>query len=240
MKPFEIKILNIKNIKFENQTIYLLYFTNENKTQLSELKKIRSLFHMIVKFDYFKNKNNGPTQCANCQLFGHGQENCFKLPKCMRCGEGHKSSECIHLQSVADGKKKIPDDKLKCVNCGQKHTSCSNDCRVRLDYIETRKKQQQHHQRNNNKTHKRSNPGFIDAPELRNFNFPTINPYQRATTKAWQNQHAAPKTNNNNDLFTPEECHSILMDLVTNLMKCNSKLEQFSAISQIAQKYMCP
>lgn len=103
--PLEIKKLNIKNVKFENQTIYLLYFTKASKTQLSELKKIRSLFHIIVKFDYFKNKRTGPTQCANCQSFGHGQEYCFKMPQCMRCGENHKSSQCFHHSTQTDGKK---------------------------------------------------------------------------------------------------------------------------------------
>lgn len=81
VNPIEVKKLNIKNIKFDNQAMYLLYFKKENKALLSELKKIRSLFHVIVKFDYFKNKNIGPTQCANCQYFYQCQENCFKLPK---------------------------------------------------------------------------------------------------------------------------------------------------------------
>ena len=48
------------------------------------------------------------------------------------------------------GKKmKIPEDKIKCINCGQNHTSCFVDCTVRIEYIESRKRQQQHHQRIN-------------------------------------------------------------------------------------------
>ena len=162
------------------------------------------------------------------------------MAKCMRCGENHKSFECPYLVKQTDGKQKIPDDKIKCINCGLKHTSCFVDCTVRIEYIESRKRQQQHHQRTN-KSFQTPNSGFINAPELHNFNFPSLNPHQRTSKQqqAWTNHNVPPKTSTNNDLFTPEECHSILMDLVTKLNGCKNKIEQFSAISSIAQKYMC-
>ena len=148
------------------------------------MKKIRSLFHVIVK-------NIGPTQCANCQSIGHGQENCFKLPKCMRYGGNHKSFECPFLVKQAYGKQKIPEDKVKCINCGQKHTSCSVDCIIRTD------------NQRFNKNIQTTNSGFTDAPELHNFNFSSINPHHRVTKQqAWNNHNVPPKTNTNNDLFT--------------------------------------
>ena len=149
--------------------------------------------------------------------------------------------ECYHLVKQADRQLKVPDGKIKCIDCGQNHTSAFINCNVRIEYINSRKKQQQHQQQQrNNKTYKTQYKGFSEAPELRNFNFPGIDPRQRATTQAWNNKNTIPQSNDKNDLFTPEECHSILMDLVTKLKECKNKIEQFSAISLIAQKYMCP
>ena len=45
----EIKKLNIKNLKFENQTIYLLYFTKDTNINLTEIRKTKALFMTITK-----------------------------------------------------------------------------------------------------------------------------------------------------------------------------------------------
>lgn len=33
---------------------------------------------------------NGPTQCNNCQLHGHGRKNCTLQPRCAKCAGKHE------------------------------------------------------------------------------------------------------------------------------------------------------
>ena len=40
---------------------------------------------MIIKGDFFHTNKTGPIQCGNCMKFGHGAENCWMDPKCIRC-----------------------------------------------------------------------------------------------------------------------------------------------------------
>jgi hypothetical protein len=108
--PCDIKKMTIKNKKFSGQCHYLLYFTKSRNIRIADVRKVRSLNCCIVKWQYYSKNNAGPTQCSNCQKYGHGANNCFLKPVCLKFSESHKTSECVHNQTTSDSnaKPKIP------------------------------------------------------------------------------------------------------------------------------------
>jgi hypothetical protein len=113
--PCDIKKMVIKNVKYSGQCNYLLYFAKSRNIRIADVRKIRSLNCCIVKWQYYSKKNTGPTQCSNCQKFGHGANNCFLATSCLKCSENHQTSECVHNELTSDPnvKPKIPAEKNK-------------------------------------------------------------------------------------------------------------------------------
>ena len=91
--------------------MYLLHFAKGSIT-LGELKQVRYVNHHRVYFEYYSHKA-GPIQCRNCQQYGHGEANCFRVPVCVKCAEPHVSN------------------KLRCANCGEHHTASFHGCPAR-------------------------------------------------------------------------------------------------------------
>jgi hypothetical protein len=59
-----------------------------------------------------------PTQCFNCQKFGHFSTACDqKTSTCVKCGGIHKLSECKETN-------------IKCANCNESHTSNYGGCKI--------------------------------------------------------------------------------------------------------------
>ncbi|KAL1484866.1 hypothetical protein MTO96_032322 [Rhipicephalus appendiculatus] len=63
-----------------------------------------------------------PTQCFNCQRFGHYARNCTRSISCRLCGGSHFYTECKDR------------NKPHCVNCGEGHPSTYWRCPVRLTF----------------------------------------------------------------------------------------------------------
>jgi hypothetical protein len=61
--PTDIKKLLIKEPKYDIQCHYLLYFKKADKIKISDLREIRSLFQIIVKWANYVHRRRGPTQC---------------------------------------------------------------------------------------------------------------------------------------------------------------------------------
>ena len=134
VKPSDIKIIEKRNqnVRYPDDCIYLLYFPKKDNIRLLNLRSIPGLFNIKVSWKYYTPKSHGPTQCSNCQDFGHGTENCLMKPKCIRCGDQHSSSTC---PLMLPNETKIPTDAVKCANCGQGHTANFKGCNYRKQYI---------------------------------------------------------------------------------------------------------
>jgi hypothetical protein len=245
--PDDIKKLTIKQQKYDYQCNYILYFKKAQKIKISDLRNIRALFHLIVRWEYYIHKKQGPTQCSNCQGFSHGSRNCHLLPKCIRCGLQHKSNECPLLENL-NADKKTPTDKLKCANCGRQHVANYSKCPKRLEIMRTRAFLSGKSARMSFE----SNRGFAPAPQLNNFNFPSLN---QPAGKAWQNHNNHEQSQNptanqrgfqrrfisndhQNDLMSPSECFNVFNEFVTELSQCTSRIQQLQVISQITLKYL--
>lgn len=240
--PCDIKKLEIFKRRYDNQCIFLLYFKKIEGIKIANLRNIKSLFQMIIKWDYYHARKTGPTQCNNCMQFGHGAESCFLDPKCIRCGDEHKSRDCHLLNDPNDTKSKIPDDKVKCANCGDQHTANFNKCTKRMEYINLKNKIRI----KNTPNSKPSNYQFKDAPQLNNSNFPNINKTRKEhQSVAWGLNKSSISPNgarnhdpgNSNNLLTTEELMSAFRELMEKLQSAKTRYEQITALGEVAIKY---
>ena len=240
--PVDIKHIDIKNKRYQDQCIYLLYFLKKDNIKISTLRQTTGVFNMIIRWEYYTLKVRGPTQCSKCQDFGHGAENCYKDPKCVRCGDLHKSDSCPHLpEPLVDDQgnelpgyiAKIPVAKVKCANCKQNHTSNFKGCTSRQEYLQI-----QQRVRTNLKHHRQVliSPSFNDTnqfPPLRshtNFNHsirPTHSP-------SFAQQLSSPT----NDLFSAQECYQIFNELLEKLSRSQTKHQQMQVIGEVTFKYL--
>lgn len=230
--PVEVKTLNIKTSRYDSHTNYIVYFKKSDQIKISQLREIKTLFRVIIYWNFYSHKRNDVTQCSNCQGFGHGTQNCFMKPVCVKCAGPHTSKECP-LNAERDVNGKIPDRKLYCVHCTHHHTANYRACTKRKEFVAK--------QNSLKKPHKKKT--FVDAPLLNNANFPSIPAYQNPRTPAWVAETVIkqpPKFHNKNpnDLFTPEECYKIFNEFLSKMSSCKSRQDQLQVIGEITFKYL--
>lgn len=241
--PVRIKNISVRNKKYDDHAVYLVHFLKSDKMKLSTLQSnVKIINHVRVRWEFYQSKRNGPIQCSNCMSYGHGGASCYLSPKCIRCGNSHKSNSCPlaidnNTNSVLA---RIPDDQVRCGLCGQNHPANFSGCVKRIEFIERQRNYRARAQARNRYTqqanHNTQIRHFTPAPQLNNSHFPSITPHQNSTDPAWQqvptNQPAQP------DLFTTDELLHILRDMMGRLKACTTKEQQFFALSEIATKYI--
>ena len=193
ISPIRIVKMTMKRKEYNEHQNYLLYFKGENQkgeqeNLLKTLKNVKIVILYKPNWAIYKNKRNGPSQCSRCLQFGHGERGCNRPPICFRCSEQHDSKTCVHL---SEDNKKVPNDKLKCHFCGEKHTAISPTCTKRTEIIDKWKAQskrgnnqrkpvnqrpqdQTEQQKNNNQTLK-----VAEKSSSVNQNTPPVNPGQQ-------------------------------------------------------------
>lgn len=73
--------------------LYLCHFDRSN-VNMKILNTIKVVYHHIIKWLPYKPKNNSPTQCYRCCMYGHGASTCSRFAVCMLCGGNHTAKEC--------------------------------------------------------------------------------------------------------------------------------------------------
>lgn len=238
INPLDIKKMIVKEPKFELQCNYLLYFKKSDNIRISDLKQVRTLFQIKVRWQYYVHRREGPTQCSNCQRFSHGTENCYLKPKCIRCGKPHKSNDCP-LRDPSNPTQKTPRANLKCANCNGNHVASYQKCPARLEAIEKKKLVARKFKTSGPENH--SSNTFKNAPELNDFNYPSLS----SNTKAWHNgsiknnilySHHMKSTSSN--LLSAQECYSIFNEFIDALINCETRVQQLKVIGEITFKYL--
>lgn len=230
INPIAIKKLLIKKKRFDQQAMYLLHFA-KGTVDIKILQSIKSLNHQMVVWRYFSG-HPGPMQCKNCQRFGHGAENCFRAPQCIKCSQGHKSSTCP--LSAAAGEEKIPTHKLKCANCEGNHTANFSGCPKRQSQLQSVKVQ---------KSKKQNEPIYSTQQaqvQFSNSDFPPLpsRSQNSHTSSSRANNHTSyADATNSNELFNSEELIQIISDTFHSLRGCKSKEDQIKVVFTIVQKY---
>ena len=137
--PHDIK--TIIPIKGGGSRIYVLFFKRHDGIKISTLRTITGIANIRVRWEYYSPRKHTPTQCARCQAFGHGQAFCNRPFKCVSCGMDHDSKSCPARKPVPkkdpkdpDTKPRVPDNLVKCCNCGGNHTSNWSRCKFRIAY----------------------------------------------------------------------------------------------------------
>lgn len=237
----QVKQLTIKNQRFPNEAIYLLYFKRSQKINLNDCRKVVGLFGITVRFKYYKNKNKEPSQCAKCQQFGHGAVNCFYKPACVRCGEGHFSDDCPKVVELAEGKKGVPDDLVKCALCGKNHTANYRQCEKRIEYKEliTKSITKPEHKINNivNKLRPAGKvvSNIQQLQSKQSGGHPNRVTYaQVAQAPIPSNLVNHPNNKSNHCLLNPDELFNLFQQFTCELLKCNSIEEQISTVARLS------
>lgn len=245
--PYAIKELTLKNKKYDDHHIYLLYFLKTSKVKLSDLKDIKTVNYLRVRWEYYSNPKKGPTQCSRCQSFGHGSENCFLNPRCVRCGLNHFSKDCtfIEVNPITNEKcKKIPDKHVRCALCNGPHTANYSECEKRKEFIMNRRFTNASRTLNNKQHSQFSNIPtrnlFKEAPELNNFNFPALrnNNKQQNSNPVWVETQMT--NSNQNSLLSKTELLSIFMTMMNKMSNAKTRQDQLRILMEVVLHHCYP
>jgi len=105
-----------------------------------DIFKLSLLCYSKIKVEAPRPKKDIP-QCLRCQSYGHTRTYCNHLPRCVRCGDPHDSSQC----------QKDRTQPSKCALCGGPHPANYKGCSV-------------HKELSKNRKHLPSNPWHKNAP----------------------------------------------------------------------------
>ncbi|KAL4119813.1 hypothetical protein QTP88_012579 [Uroleucon formosanum] len=89
------QVTHVHNIKRSSDKSPLpLFFVDLKKaTNNMDLYKIEYLLHTKIVVEK-PHPRKGPPQCHRCMSYGHTQSYCNHSPRCIRCGEEHRSEVC--------------------------------------------------------------------------------------------------------------------------------------------------
>lgn len=218
LKCIDVKIVTRGRKDRNEQIIYVVYFERKTIT----IKELRQNYWAIervrIKWEYQKPNQAKPTQCHNCQMFGHGASRCKVKTFCGNCAGNHKTSDCNSTVQ-------------KCINCKGNHKSMSLECPSRSNYLEIRERampSKPNIRRFNTQPYNNSNHFAQQYPN-------SLNQGEPPSTSNWANlQH----TSNNGDLFSFEEIKLLTFELITGLSKCKSRADQFGVLTNLACKFL--
>jgi hypothetical protein len=72
-----------------------LFFVDLNRhDNNNDIFNITSLLNTIVKIKKPHHFRRGPSQCYNCQDYGHTDNSCHHESKYLKCGEDHRTEDC--------------------------------------------------------------------------------------------------------------------------------------------------
>lgn len=141
LKPLDVFPIRRNEEGSYRDQLYLVHLEKGSVT-MSDLRKTRALFQVIVEWERYRPKKRDVTQCGNCLALGHGARNCHMKPRCGKCAGGHLTSACQPMEE------EIPP---KCVNCGAEHEGSSRACPKRAEFLEIRKRASAKNQRGRNR-----------------------------------------------------------------------------------------
>lgn len=94
------------------------------------VKSIQYIHHQRIKIEDPR-KSRTIVQCQRCQQYGHSKNNCMRPYRCVKCGEGHKTSECP---------KKDRNSPAKCALCSCDHPANYKGCQVYKEILSRKMK----------------------------------------------------------------------------------------------------
>lgn len=231
------------------ETLYLVHFS-KGSTNLTKLREIKEVGHIIVRWDSYRNKRSDVTQCTNCLYHGHGTRNCHLKSRCNNCGENHDTEKC----SSKDGQAK------RCANCGGAHPATDRGCPKRAEYQRIRQQSS-----TKNRPGQRTAGKAPAAPALNATNFPAlpnssvtgeaprfvgpriakhpepterrIDPRIRAGVYASAPLNDPSPEEATEALYSSAELWSIFTEFRGRLLRCKTKSDQVEVLGYMVCKY---
>lgn len=226
-----LKCTDVKSVyrKTDNNREIILYivYLKKGTTSLAELRNnVKSINYIRVKWSYQSKMPNKITQCHNCQMFGHGSNNCNIKTFCAMCAGDHETSKCTSTT-------------VKCANCRGDHKSTDNTCPSRSSYIGL-KERYSRPTRQSNPQARANNAQNVNIqshyPSTSN-SFANVVRANNTTQNITTSNNATPN-NASNDLFSLEELKTLTFELIENLKNCKTKSDQFNVITNLAFKFL--
>lgn len=261
LNPIEVKKMNIKNNihpKPNQSCLYLVYFSNESKMKLSDLKNHKYVMNAVIKWSPYIHSRNGPTQCSRCQRYGHGNKNCQLQPRCKFCVGQHESSKCELIAPPSTSTSTSPGSTVPivhpiCCLCNGNHTANDKECPKRMEFI-TMRLESSKRTSPNRYTHHPSQQAELSRdqqlqqyPQLKPKNLPLkINQWTPnianspfSFSKILENQNQQfDDVNQNPNLFSVKDLLQLSNELIESLSSCKTKTEQFKVVTELTIKFL--
>lgn len=226
VKIFEMKTKNSNS----SRALYLCHFKSGEVTLRDLKQKVNKINHIVINWLRYQPKFKQITQCYNCYMFGHGSSHCNRAAVCSFCASSsHKSLECS-LKSIEYSPENS--SKFKCINCSMKnlpdsHRANDPSCPGREEFLKIR---------SNFPSQTKIRKSIVDfniekkfpelKSEIKNFTKPTIK--SNSTNEPLDNPEAS-------NMFSMKECFNIFYKAVTDMKKCQNKVDQMTVIAGLLQ-----
>lgn len=226
--------------------LYLCHF-DKQKVNMKVLHTIKAVYHHIVQWQPFKPKQNTPTQCYRCCMYGHGASSCMRYAVCMLCSGNHITKDC----NVINRDDNNP--AYKCFNClsnklPHNHKASDIACPFRAKYVATRTNVRDKNKiksttpsQSNVNTNVSRNNRYVRAPQppplQRSFAAATAQPNTRIPAQASSSTSSAfsSTTTNESNVWSLAEVTQLLLNSINELKQCKSKLDQLTVIAKLLQ-----
>lgn len=225
-----LKCIDVKEVKrtYEKyvDTLYIVHL-ERGSVKLHELRKnIRSLFKIIITWDYQRRIKNKTVQCRKCQMHGHGEKGCHVAILCSNCAGNHLTSEC-----------QTP-NKIKCANCGKNHKSTDASCPNRIMYLEMKQKLtlKTHHSKRKSIEFNTNNENF--PPLCKSANKPVVVNNWKHVNNSDASSHNQFPVAAGSTLFSEQEFLQLTSEMISKLGSCTTREQQFNVVAELAFKFV--
>lgn len=238
MKHFNIAPSSVTELTAKNQNpdhcLYLVQFESSDVT-MNQLRNVRAIDHVVVKWQPFKPRNKGPTQCNKCAMLGHGARNCHRSMACLICAStAHVAENCNFDESKKES------FVFRCYNCVVKklpntnHRANDPRCPCRTNYLEIRNKLNHKNAVRNDRANRNLNNFNINQTDFPNLNNDEGKNSYTPTKKACPSYADQTKRQiGSDDLYSMDELFEILQSAIVDLSHCKNKGEQLRVLFKI-------
>lgn len=113
VRVYKIEPFSTVNSRRDNTNLGIWRVTLEAGSDIGALLA-KKYIGRLSGIRYERMRSDGPTQCRNCQQYGHAASNCFRGFRCVKCCITHLPGAC-----PTDVDQITPRPDPKCVNCGE-------------------------------------------------------------------------------------------------------------------------
>lgn len=106
-------------ISYNKMPLPMFFVDLEHSDKNDEIYKLETLLHSVIRVEEPR-RRRALVQCMRCQNYGHTKAYCNLVPRCVRCGESHSSTDCNKSRNTP----------AKCALCSGDHPSNYRGCRV--------------------------------------------------------------------------------------------------------------